>query len=203
MTLNDKQGEYLTKAPNFDEYINRILNAQDEFFEKMFSDSHRAACESTCYECLSNYNNMPYHGLLDWRLGIALFRVMTDENYKVGLDGNFDYPELKDWPSMANHLLDDLNKSFYGGQYKLGLIKNIPYLKSGDEKYLFAVHPLWETTLPHTQGGYSNRKNRILAEICHRDLHIDFNDIATIDTFNLVRRLAACESYLREYYGYR
>lgn len=188
---------------NFDEYVNRILNAHDVFFEKMFSDSHRTTCESTCYECLSNYNNMPYHGLLDWRLGIALFRIMTDENYKVGLDGNFDYPELRDWPIMAHNLLDDLNKSFYGGQYQIGQIKNIPYLKSGNDKYLFAVHPLWETTLPHAQGDYSNRKNRILAEICHRDLHIDFNDIATIDTFNLVRRLAACEAYLREYYGYR
>lgn len=188
---------------NFDEYVNRILNAKDEFFDKMFTDSHRMTCESSCYECLSNYNNMPYHGLLDWRLGIALLRVMTDENYKVGLDGNFNYPELKDWPRKARNLLDDLNKSFYMGQYKIGQIKNIPYLVSDDDKYLFAIHPLWETTLPHTQGDYSNRKNRILAEICHRDLRIDFNAIATIDTFNLVRRLAACESYLREYYEYR
>lgn len=188
---------------NFDEYVNRILNTQDDFFEKMLSESHRTTCESTCYECLSNYSNMPYHGLLDWRLGITLLRIMTDENYKVGLDGNFDYPELKDWPSMAHNLLNDLNKSFYSGQYQIGQIKNISYLKSADDKYLFAIHPLWETALPHAQGDYSNRKNRILAEICHRDLHIDFNEIATIDTFNLVRRLAACESYLREYYEYR
>ena len=188
---------------NFEKYTDRVLNAKDEFFEKMFSDSHRAVCESTCYECLSNYNNMPFHGLLDWRLGIALFRILTDENYKVGLDGNFDYPELKDWPDTAHNLLGDLNRAFYGGQYRIGQIKNISYLKSRDDKYLFAVHPLWETIIPHAKGDYSNRKNRILAEICHCDLDIDFNDIATIDTFNLVRRLAACGSYLREYYGYR
>jgi len=33
---------------------------------------------------------MNYHGLLDWRLGIALMRVMENRNYLAGADGQFN-----------------------------------------------------------------------------------------------------------------
>lgn len=32
-------------------------------------------CDSSCYECLRDYQNQPYHPLLDWRLAADLGRV--------------------------------------------------------------------------------------------------------------------------------
>lgn len=188
---------------NFDDYTKRILVGTDTFFEKMFSAHHVEVCDSTCYECLSTYNNMPYHGLLDWRLGISLLRLLTNKEYNVGLDGNFNYPELQGWTIMSKRLLIDLNKCFFGGKYEVGTINNIPFIKSLNDKYLFAIHPLWETIFPGAIGDYSNSRNQLLSEICNEHLGISSNNVATIDTFNLVRRLGACATYLRKYYDYQ
>ena len=169
---------------HFDEYVNRILNGKDDFFRKMLSKEHIENCDSSCYECLSNYNNMPYHGLLDWRLGISLFRLLVDNTYNVGLNGNFDYPELVDWKQRASNLLLSLNESFDLS----GVLCDsgpIPYLKREGEKSIFAVHPLWKT----------DGTNELLAEAVF-DAGIDSDDYITIDTFNMLRRIGTCYEYI-------
>lgn len=170
---------------NIDVYVQRILRGDDNFFDRMLSDEHTRKCVSSCYECLSNYTNMPYHGLLDWRLGVALFRLLVDETYRVGLDGNIDYPELRDWKKLASQMLSVLNDSFAMG----GEVKNddavLPYLRYND-KYVFAIHPLWT----------SNHTNYLLAKSIYQ-IKARREDVITIDTFNLVRRLGACFQYIQ------
>lgn len=188
VTLADEQvngsGFVVDLFDNFEEYIDRILNRKDQFFQEMLSEEHQKNCDSTCYKCLSNYNNMPYHGLLDWRLGIALFRLMVDSTYNVGIDGNFNYPELRDWKSKSLSLLETLNQSFEMG----GTIHdegNIPFMKLQNGKFVFVVHPLWTT----------DNKNMALSRAiwmagAKRD------DVITIDSFNLVRRIGTCYEYI-------
>jgi len=200
VTLADEQvngsGFVIDFYENFDEYKQRILLAEDDFFAKMFSEAHAHDCESSCYECLSNYNNMPYHGLLDWRLGIALFRLLTDNSYTVGLDGNFDYPELKGWTEAAYRLLDDYNHCFYNGECELDIAEKMPYIKTSDNHYIFAVHPLWEVATPGSPIPYDSHNNPLLTKACRRILKIQTDSVQTIDTFNLTRRLGTCFSYL-------
>lgn len=169
---------------HFDDYVERILNGKEDFFRKMLGEKHIENCDSSCYECLSNYNNMPYHGLLDWRLGIALFRLMVDNSYRVGLDGNFNYPELVDWKQRASNLLRSLNESF-DLQGTLVDSGHIPYLKREGEKAIFAVHPLWNT----------DRTNELLAEAVS-DADLDNDEYITVDTFNMLRRIGACYEYI-------
>lgn len=202
VTLADEQvngsGFVVDFYENIEEYKQRILEMKDDFFKKMLSDDHILSCESSCYACLSTYNNMPYHGLLDWRLGISLFRLLVDSSYKVGLDGNFNYPELKGWPEFANNLLNDFNKSFYEGKAEVSIIEDLSFIKLPNGKYVFAIHPLWETTAPGSNSSYSNKNNQKLAKICRRNLGLSTEDILTIDTFNLVRRMGTCYSYLTQ-----
>lgn len=199
VTLADEQvngsGFVVDFFNDFDDYKNRILNGGDEFFEKMLSLHHSQNCESTCYECLSNYNNMPYHGLLDWRLGISLFRLITDSSYNVGLNGDFSYPELRGWTQNAKQLIEDYNRSFYGGRCETGIAGKIPYIII-DGKYIFAVHPLWEVAAPGCSKQYSCHRNQLITRACRKILHIPTDDIITIDTFNLTRRMGTCYSYI-------
>ncbi|WP_460879399.1 DUF1998 domain-containing protein [Pontibacter rugosus] len=68
-----------------------------EYLLKIHSAEHRH-CKDACYDCLKVFRNMNYHGLLDWRLGIALLRVLINRNYLAGVDGQFDgFPELDSW----------------------------------------------------------------------------------------------------------
>jgi DEAD/DEAH box helicase domain-containing protein len=55
--------------------LDKILNAQNSFAEAIMSPEHRQKCDSSCYDCLQQYRNMNYHGLLDWRLGLSLRAV--------------------------------------------------------------------------------------------------------------------------------
>ena len=142
---------------------------------------------------------MPYHGLLDWRLGIALFRVMVDSSYKAGADGNFDYPELKGWKEMAKDRLVALNEGFYSTRpFSFAVTSNgIPFLydPSGDRKPIFASHPMWS--------GVKN--TQVLADALFEASMIigddsilnDEKNVVVIDTFNLLRRTSNCYEYVQ------
>lgn len=185
---------------NFEDYSRRILNGDDLYFKQMLSDQHIAECDSSCYKCLKTYRNMPYHGLLDWRLGIALFRIMINNTYKAGADGNFDYPELKGWKDLARTLLTALNEGFFrksDGRLVYELSETtcgIPYLYDPDKTRMpiFASHPLWEGVA----------ETRILADAVfeasmEQDEHWNSNNVITIDTFNLLRRTSNCYEYVQ------
>ena len=86
--------------------LSKVISPTDSesFAATLIEQSHRSRCESACYDCLMNFRNMRYHGLLDWRLGLSLIRVLLDESYRCGLNGEFDdrrYAELANWLSMA------------------------------------------------------------------------------------------------------
>ena len=184
---------------NFDEYTNRILFGGDVYFQQMLSDEHIEVCDSSCYKCLKTYRNMPYHGLLDWRLGIALFRIMVNSAYKAGADGNFNYPELKGWKQFAKTLLNSLNEGFCRSHtgnlfYQLKETdEGIPYLydPSGTRKPVFASHPLWE--------GVSTKilADSILEASLIHNTQWDSSDVIIIDTFNLLRRTSNCYEYIQ------
>ncbi len=188
VTLADEQvngsGFVVDLYDNFKEYVHRILDGEDQFFKKMLSREHAKDCDSTCYECLSNYSNMPYHGLLDWRLGIALFRLMVDANYTVGIDGNFNYPELQDWKSLTTSLLITLKQSF-GMNCEIHDEGILPYMKFDDDEFVFAIHPLW------TADNFN-----ILLSRAIRNAGARRERVVTIDTFNLVRRIGTCYEYI-------
>lgn len=181
---------------NFDEYTQRILEGGDVYFKQMLSNNHINSCDSSCYKCLKTYRNMPYHGLLDWRLGIALFRIMVDGAYKAGEDGNFDYPELKGWKDAAKDRLTALNEGFYRtNPFNLEVSsQGIPYLfdPTGRRKPIFASHPLWSGV----------KETAVLADalleadILHNTTLSESN-VVVIDTFNLLRRTSNCYEYIQ------
>ncbi len=76
------------------------------------SEKHQS-CKDACYDCLKVFRNMNYHGLLDWRLGIALLRVLANPTYQAGADGKFnDFYELNGWQNETIHLARNFAASF-------------------------------------------------------------------------------------------
>lgn len=178
----------------FDTYVNNILNGADRFFEEMLNDDHRHSCKSVCYECLASYRNMPYHGILDWRLGIALLRLMVDPNYNVGIRGNFDYPELECWREETQELLNNFAISFFGvdpttcGVFNDSqILPSIKVKKDGVEKFIVIIHPLWT----------ADQQNYILNKACHvAGKRYNDPDVIILDSFNLLRRPSKCFEYV-------
>lgn len=51
-------------------------------------------CDSSCNLCLRDYSNLPYHGLLDWRLALDMTRLLQDPAAPLDL--------VSDWGDQPN-----------------------------------------------------------------------------------------------------
>ncbi|MCK4337211.1 MAG: DEAD/DEAH box helicase, partial [Candidatus Aminicenantes bacterium] len=145
----------------------------------IYSDDHRS-CDSACYDCLKVYRNMSYHGLLDWRLAVSYIKILLSSDYKAGLDGNFNSPELEGWLKTVKKLLDFFISNF--PDYRTEQWDLLPGFVAGERKFVI-VHPLWDISNPEG----------ILADaIEHAGGHVD----GFIDTFNLLRRPPWCREQI-------
>ena len=175
---------------NFQNILTETMNPSDpnNYLGKIHSHSHISRCRDACYDCLKVYRNMNYHSLLDWRLGVAMMRVMSDVNYVCGTDGNFNqYIELIDWLAFAKDLRNSFAQSF--GFTHLSEISGLPIIKFGrsHKNVIMVVHPFWDLR--------NIRKANWLAEVKAEidDYASSRNGIVSIiDTFNLHRRPGWC-----------
>lgn len=162
---------------NFDSLLDEICSAHigvsSAYMASIVGQGHPEQCPDACYGCLKVYRNMNYHGLLDWRLGMAFLRTLNDPAYASGLDDVFQLPELKGWPDEAKKLRDQFTSAFGYETHDWG---NVPGFHAGGRHYL-VVHPLWDTHF----------KTGILLQAA---LAAGSEDIGFVDTFNLARRPA-------------
>ena len=167
------------------------------FIQMLFNDEHISECNESCYKCLNVYLNMPFHPILDWRLGISLLRMMADASYACGADGIFEgYPELTyflngnrvTWLEYCHQLAIDFRQNYMTGAAVFNTNDNntgLWYLREGNNCYII-VHPLWN--LDASAGWVAN---------CIGSLQC--YNIAFLDSFNLQRRQPWCYAKINEH----
>lgn len=165
-------------VPLIVELLHKILEDRNswplvDFLEK----EHPSQCQTACYKCIQRYGNRQYHGLLDWRLGMAYLRSMVMPEFACGLNSNdWSYPEMKDWRRRAFELAADV-ESLRPGTIKLIKEQSLPILtetQGGKELWrAVVIHPLW-------------RGNDELIDTV--GLAGDTSSLRFIDTFELERR---------------
>lgn len=141
------------------------------FIGALVSEEHRLTCDSSAYDCLRQYRNMSYHGLLDWRLGLSLLRALADPAFTAGLDNDFSLPDLVGWTAFATERRNAFCATFGCSPREFGAL---PGFEIGNLQVI-VVHPLWDTYRPHG----------LLAEARATATP---GDIKHLDTFNLLRR---------------
>ncbi|WP_051556561.1 DEAD/DEAH box helicase [Alkalihalobacterium bogoriense] len=166
---------------NWTDVLEEVVSqtGNQSFINYLISEKHN--CSTACYGCLMNYRNMQYHGLLDWRLGLAYLRSMFDSAYHCGINGDFSTPELKGWLQLAEVLAERFSSFF---NYEPTKWAGIPGVKAGNRKIIF-THPLWD---------YSNPIGVLADAVVATGADLDSLDF--IDTFNLIRRPGWCHENL-------
>ncbi|MFP1798968.1 DEAD/DEAH box helicase [Lonsdalea quercina] len=109
---------------------------------------HPSQCQTACYKCIQRYGNRRYHGLLDWRLGMAYLRSMVTPEFACGLNtSDWEQPEMKEWRERAFELAEDV-EALRPGTIQLLKEYSLPVLiekQDGKELWRAAVmHPLWQ-----------------------------------------------------------
>jgi len=105
----------------------------------LVSDRHVSECATSCYHCLREYQNMPLHPLLDWRLALDIAELMLDANPSIGL-------EAPRWRALTS---DERMVDYFEGlymQYQPG--QGLPLglrdsADGSDPLCLVLTHPLW------------------------------------------------------------
>ncbi len=148
-----------------------VRASRNSIIGALISENHRKSCDSSGYDCLRNYRNMAFHGLLDWRLGLSFLRSLHSSAFPCGLDGDFSLPDLENWLNLAEKLRDSFAHSFKATARDFG---PLPGLDVGD-KQVIVVHPFWNIGQP-----IGLLKGAVSA--CRP------GEVRVLDTFNLMRR---------------
>jgi hypothetical protein len=137
-------------------------------------DDHERTCEQGCYRCLLRYRNQPYHGLLDWRLGLAFLHALGDDRFRCGLDGDFSSSALRAWPALVERDVWRLERQFARMQSKkVGSLWAVRF--DGSPRWAIIAHPLWD---PASSSG-------LLLDAANA---LDGEPYVVVDSFNLARR---------------
>lgn len=126
---------HLGEPTRFEALLLSIIQTGDDTFAGIIlSDDHD--CDTSCHRCLREYGNMPYHPLLDWRLGFDMVRLALDHGAPIDLKTEYWAPLVERHATAYFRGLDLTPTTFGELPAGLGL--------GGDAVIL--THPLWDTT---------------------------------------------------------
>lgn len=125
---------------------NSMPNGRESIAAKWLHESH-SGCDTSCNKCLRDYNNMPYHGLLDWRLALDMARIASGEIHVDLITSRKNHPNP--WQSTLRDAIPAAMRKlhFSSGETVGGLrvfIRNLP----NRNKVLIETHPLWRDEHP-------------------------------------------------------
>ena len=171
----------------------RIEECLREEAEEWSREDHQHDCQDSCYRCLKTYENQYFHGLLDWRLALTYLRAFVQPDWMCGLDGDFSWAPLGDWPKQAERAAR-LTLQLWGGDDTTDLIRSqqeasdswllafrLPMREvvSGRGPWVIVRHPLWRWGLD---------KGPLAAFAAELGEANPDQAVLCWDTFNLTRR---------------
>jgi Lhr-like helicase len=152
-----------------------VLADSDKYpLNEFLRGDHETTCEQACYRCLLRYRNQPYHGLLDWRLGLAFLHAFADAGSRCGLDGDFDSPALRAWPALVERDVWRLERQFARLQSRqIGPLWAVRF--DGSPKWALIAHPLWDAASPS-------------GLLLQAEKELGCDSFVIVDSFNIARR---------------
>lgn len=160
--------------------LNAALDPTGPLRTELEGSEHSRSCRHACYRCLLRYGNQPFHGLLDWRLGLAYLELLRNPGFQAGLNGDNREAGLLDWDRHIEESLHSLNQAL-GGRLETrgpGWFKAFRQTGLGqDGAWKVVAHPLWDLANP--RGGF----RRFLETEFSPDERYEF-----VDSFNLSKR---------------
>ena len=114
-------------------------------------DTHNNECDTSCNTCLRDFHNLPYHGLLDWRLALDMARLAASSTVTIDLVSQWDK-----YDNPWGVLLQGGNAPVPAIMQQLGYSEPINfgdlrgYVKRGGtvKKIWIECHPLWTKDHP-------------------------------------------------------
>ena len=133
---------FLGQPAETEALLQYIVGQSDPTFHGFLVDQQHAgpgpsACTTSCPDCLRDFSNLPYHSILDWRLGLDIARLALDATaaidftvpYWQGIDAAAAAPYFGAMPGWQPMIFGGLQAGRRGNQAEI------------------ITHPLWDCDL--------------------------------------------------------
>lgn len=130
-SLDNGAGYSTHLGENFAELLVHTGKLAEEFAD------HENMCDSSCYKCLRDHSNTPYHPLLDWRLAVDLLQL-----------GRGEPVDLKPARDLGRTLASSFSRDFRWEVKDVGGLPGVA--EEGPDGAAFGIrHPLENVVSPH------------------------------------------------------
>lgn len=130
-------------------------------------------CDSSCYDCLRTYENMGYHPILDWRLGLDVALMFKDDSF-------VPYIDLK-WKKLVQNSIESILNNYQGTLQEWIVGYPVLTLPFPDTKVsIVIVHPFEE----------KRKRNNFSDQLLNVTNQLEFkgHKVMYYDIFDLIRR---------------
>jgi DEAD/DEAH box helicase domain-containing protein len=174
---------YLAQPQQFQELLSEAdFTRPNSIAWKWLAQGHVHECDTSCNMCLRDYRNLPYHGLLDWRLALDMARLMSDASVAIDLQtswGNYPNPWNRLIQGTNAPIPASLQRLGYGAPQPFGSLIGFIHQGRNRREILLLRHPLWTDEHPEW----------INAEAIAKSQHSDYT-VNSGNPFVLLRRPA-------------
>ena len=152
-----------------------LPNGKESIATKWLSETHATECDTSCNQCLRDYSNMPYHGLLDWRLALDMARIASGDSV-VDLTSDW-HGRPNPWQTAISAIPDTMSKLGFGHTEEVDGLRAFIRVGGNRPKIRVEIHPLWQCDHP----GYLATKQFLETKYPNAD-------IAVMNPFCAIRR---------------
>ena len=105
---------------------------------------HGIDCDTSCNRCLRDFYNLPYHGLLDWRLALDMLRIATSSAAMVDLVSAVG-GQANPWHNLVNPVSGSVAMTLQRLRYEqVPPINGLNcYIQRNRRRIYIEAHPLW------------------------------------------------------------
>ena len=150
---------WLGELDHFQYLLNQAKpDASGTLAERWIKKSFNHECDTSCNACLRNFYNLPYHGLLDWRLALDMARLAASSTATIDL--------VSPWGEHENpwkHLVRGTNTAAvpatmqrlrYGQPEEFAGL-SVYVKQASSQKIWIERHPLWTDEHPVYQEAFT------------------------------------------------
>jgi DEAD/DEAH box helicase domain-containing protein len=172
---------WLAEPDNFRKVLDQCNpSASTSIVSRWLADEHLKECDASCNRCLRDFYNLPYHGLLDWRLALDMVRLALSSTNTPGVSTAWEKAQ-NPWYEMYFGKHPVIGRVLYefGFTEQRLLPSGLPvYIAKHRRRALVGTHPLWDVS-SHPE------YLQALSEVMDR---FSVDDIHPVNAFRLVRR---------------
>ncbi|HEX2094450.1 MAG TPA: DEAD/DEAH box helicase [Longimicrobiaceae bacterium] len=140
----------LARPEQFRELLSEVDSARPRSLASAWlRPEHASECDTSCNRCLRDFFNLPYHGLLDWRLALDMARLARDPAYMPDLRAGTPGGQL--WQSLVDGANAPVVRMLEGLRYRpAGEFDGLQTYVSDVPRptVLILRHPLWQDDHP-------------------------------------------------------